>query len=1258
MSKLFGPEGHLSLGALNILPVHRSIQIPELGSLNFAVKAVEVSGLNSWSNVLVEALTAQTVSYNLSLERLVVNVSLELSVVPDPHGLVNGTTLDEEFELTFLLGDLRLAGGAFLAINKSQLGLLSIDQLAQAGCSAPAVYSAMVREAGLTAMPLTLSVQPASSAGSLEMDIDHMINVVLTMLLGQYSETIEAVVEHATEVNMTDAVNQWVRDQTDLATLSTCRVPVDIHTSPGSGEAAGTASSALPTAGALQGWLASLSISVPSVSYAGPDWEISITGIYCDGIRVGGVETNTSGAGEVTIQGKGLKATCHFDCFVDLYGSGFSGPVSVYVADATLGSPVRIDSSSGYPPLPDKVEAYDCPKNTEFVDIVVVTESPVASAVMSELILLVKSSVESAACAYVDDEVRTKGTAALQKFSREIRTFMTENPTSIVPSLPEPHQDFIDFAANPAMELVNQITVHILDNASSQFSLNAIMSKLFGPEGHLSLGALNILPVHRSIQIPELGSLNFAVKAVEVSGLNSWSNVLVEALTAQTVSYNLSLERLVVNVSLELSVVPDPHGLVNGTTLDEEFELTFLLGDLRLAGGAFLAINKSQLGLLSIDQLAQAGCSAPAVYSAMVREAGLTAMPLTLSVQPASSAGSLEMDIDHMINVVLTMLLGQYSETIEAVVEHAVTDAVNEWVHNQMALATLSACPAPVNTYTSPIFGEVAGMASLVLLAAGALGLVAGTVKYLARGTCFRSLRAGGAKVEIHSVCRGPGERSAGANAALAEMPASRLPGAWCAEDKPPWDCLGLHPSVSTFTMFSLPILVVADIALFLQANFGGPGVSVRMAFEANGGQVVQLPSVSFTLIGSIVDMWNGKAYPLALLVGFFSGIWPYVKLLAMLCCWLMPVRKESRQAVLKWLDALGKWSLVDVFVMVLFMVAFEFDLSVAEQAPQAIKDAFDEFGGSARLLVYVHPEWGFYVFVFATLGSLVLGHIMTMVQRRAYEVAEFGIGREGPRGRTRLCNVQRPEGQHAGRAFVYGPICALAFSLLLVLVGLDVKAFQFKFLGLSGLALGEEGSVRPFSVVSLASEVPRANLHPRTPDLLWIQFVFCLFSMLMVIAHHALLMVLWAVPFASRWQRRGLVAAQVMSAWNALDVLVVSILAAVLEIRQFALFILGDKCDALDALLESIPPIASRLPGSVTCFDVRSELREGFFVLLAAAVVSSIVSQVVLRMCSAALDVDKVHGTPADATAAAGLDEESRAAGPADGGPQVQVTV
>jgi uncharacterized paraquat-inducible protein A len=60
--------------------------------------------------------------------------------------------------------------------------------------------------------------------------------------------------------------------------------------------------------------------------------------------------------------------------------------------------------------------------------------------------------------------------------------------------------------------------------------------------------------------------------------------------------------------------------------------------------------------------------------------------------------------------------------------------------------------------------------------------------------------------------------------------------------------------------------------------------------------------------------------YPLALLVAFFSGAWPYLKLLAMLAMWLSPsaaVTLLRRGWVLKWLDVLGKWSLIDAYVMV-----------------------------------------------------------------------------------------------------------------------------------------------------------------------------------------------------------------------------------------------------------------------------------------------------------------------------------------------------
>jgi hypothetical protein len=453
---------------------------------------------------------------------------------------------------------------------------------------------------------------------------------------------------------------------------------------------------------------------------------------------------------------------------------------------------------------------------------------------------------------------------------------------------------------------------------------------------------------------------------------------------------------------------------------------------------------------------------------------------------------------------------------------------------------------------------------------------------------------------------------------------------------RPAWDCLALHPSVSRIMLVSFPLLIAANILLMIESN-SGVGTSVLISIRANDEQVVRLPSLKdFTLLGSIEDMWNGGAYPLAVLIAFFSGVWPYIKLLTMLLCWLTPtcvLSVHGRQTALEWLDFLGKWSMVDAFVMVLFMVAFKFDLSIAGQAPQVISDVFDEFGGSARLLVYVQPLWGFYLFIGATIGSMVLGHLMTMVHRRAHRVAEFGIRRDSPRRRSRLCDVNRPSG-HAGRNFVITPMFFLGVSLLLVLIGLNVNAFQFRFLGLSGFALGEEGSVRPFSVVSLASAVPDANLHPGTPDLLFIQWIFCIFSMAMVIIYHVTLMLLWVTPLSNRMQRIGLVAAQVMNAWNALDVFVVSICAGVLEIRQLALFIIGTKCDALDAMVEQFPPIVARVPGAekngVHCFDVKSELKEGFFVLLAAVLVSTVVGHLVLHRCSVALAGEDQCAAPA----------------------------
>ena len=73
--------------------------------------------------------------------------------------------------------------------------------------------------------------------------------------------------------------------------------------------------------------------------------------------------------------------------------------------------------------------------------------------------------------------------------------------------------------------------------------------------------------------------------------------------------------------------------------------------------------------------------------------------------------------------------------------------------------------------------------------------------------------------------------------------------------------------------------------------------------------------------------------YPLSIAVAVFSGGWPYIKLLIMLYCWTAPCPRQSdvtrRGRLLHVVDALGKWSLIDIYVMVRLLYQRPHDLGV-----------------------------------------------------------------------------------------------------------------------------------------------------------------------------------------------------------------------------------------------------------------------------------------------------------------------------------------
>eukprot|EP00405_Crypthecodinium_cohnii_P056348 CAMPEP_0206629264 /NCGR_PEP_ID=MMETSP0325_2-20121206/66949_1 /ASSEMBLY_ACC=CAM_ASM_000347 /TAXON_ID=2866 /ORGANISM="Crypthecodinium cohnii, Strain Seligo" /LENGTH=481 /DNA_ID=CAMNT_0054154049 /DNA_START=63 /DNA_END=1506 /DNA_ORIENTATION=+ len=401
---------------------------------------------------------------------------------------------------------------------------------------------------------------------------------------------------------------------------------------------------------------------------------------------------------------------------------------------------------------------------------------------------------------------------------------------------------------------------------------------------------------------------------------------------------------------------------------------------------------------------------------------------------------------------------------------------------------------------------------------------------------------------------------------------------------------LAWHPRLDLGTRICIPMMVVAGLFLFLSSN-SGAGAAVRVSVTVDGEDVAVLPPVaSFSLISSVKDMWHGGVYPLAILILLFSGVWPYLKLILMLVCWFSPrstLSLEARKKFLEFLDMYGKWSMVDTFVMVIFMVAFRFDLSGMGATSPFVAALFEEFGEDARLVIYVEASLGFHLFLLATVVSLALSHGMM--------------------------------GAIADKVFVYGPFAAVAASLVLVMVGIFLETMAFKFLGLSGWVLGPEAALRPYSVVSLGWDLPQATMEPNSVGTRWLQVAYLCFAVVILPVYLTILLCLWAAPLSNKQQRDFLIAAQVLSAWSGLDVFCVSIIASVLEIRQFALFMVGDRCDLLNKILEALP-ISKEMEGGATCFDVVSELKPGLYILSAAAIIALVTGHITLRRCSDAL--------------------------------------
>ncbi|GMH92439.1 hypothetical protein TL16_g12349, partial [Triparma laevis f. inornata] len=434
---------------------------------------------------------------------------------------------------------------------------------------------------------------------------------------------------------------------------------------------------------------------------------------------------------------------------------------------------------------------------------------------------------------------------------------------------------------------------------------------------------------------------------------------------------------------------------------------------------------------------------------------------------------------------------------------------------------------------------------------------------------------------------------------------------------------LMFHPDISPIMRYGVPVIQFFLLILFVVANLQ-PGASVDLYLKIANDPITIPDLFLFTLAGTISDMLNAGVYFLAIVIILFSGCYPYCKVMTQLICWVLPTSKLSakkRESVLLFVGAIGKWSLVDTFVLFLMMVAFNMRIALQE--------------GEIKADVFIVTKFGFYGFLFATMASLSMGSVVLWFHRYTTDYVELEEG--GPK--VSLSDMNHRYGKLLVRSTKKGRWAVtimLSLTAVACVWGSIIPSFRFNIEGLAGMALELTPDVNPtkyYSLISLGLALPYATIDPNDIMLRWCQATYFIFSLICPLLYLLGLWMLWCKPMTAISQRTWFVVTEVFSEWAAMEVFVISIVACSAQIGQLAYFMVGGACDEIDVIMGEAMKVDKEIKNFVTeptCFGVAAYLEPGAYLLALGCIVFTVVGRYLQDFCHRGLEARLHESTPA----------------------------
>lgn len=969
----------------------------------------------------------------------------------------------------------------------------------------------------------------------------------------------------------------------------------------------------------LRCWLRAMEVDVPPLSFPVLKGTFNVTDLTLWGMEVGHMNGDwypdpaaaTSDAVLLSATGVTLNISAAWSFSLTKSARPLSGTLATQVVHSSMDLALQFGKDAQG--LIDRVTSPKCRTDLALGDIRFTGDM---QWILDHAVKLLKTTllhaVDRVACQQLPALIANSSGTLFAQANDLIREYWNSTEPRVVPVPP----DAIDVRTSPVFNTVDY-ALNRLVGVRGPLNLTYLVGIFSNGTGTVSMRQFTNATPAFTVPIPDLNAtITLGLTDAVVTHLDTWNDFRVlNPVSAHVLRSYTDLADLGINVSFFVNVSVDGDMIHDPAYLYEEASLVTYMSSNTLTVLLQAAPRRG-----TFDTYSDTMCLTPACLVAALGANGTAVIDAALNmtfdyIKMLAVGEELEADVRKVANTLFAVFVDNYKFIIPSFVDGLlsgpgltfINDALNQTIRN-------ASCPYQPDEPYSDINVTVT---AAVMAAAVVVSLLIAIFPLYEHYHGLEPTAA--ADNEEAKALLGYEEGGDGV---------AKKAGFWAnfRRTDPEGASLFMDKRLNVFVRAFVPLLLFINAAMFISSNTG-TGASVFIYLTFADERVLRLPSMfDFGLVNSVVDMWKAGVYPLSILVAVFSGVWPYTKLIMMLFVWLLPVSamsKSRRESWLLALDVLGKWSLLDSYIMIMMLVAFHVHIEFP-----AVQTAY--LDKPTVLDVYVYPAYGFLMLMVSTVTSLFLSHLMMALHR---SLAKKSAAAAAAAAGDAACDENStPEARRKRSLFLYlRPkhcavftrvlITVLLFAMaLLFFAGSSVNSFSFDFKGLAGWAMDlmDVSTHADYSIISLGTSIPGAAREPNSATVRFTQAIFFFITVFVPFLHIVALNLVWLVPMTRKLQDFFYQACEVMYAWSCMDVFVVSIMAAVLEIAQFALFMVGDRCDFLEPILDKY--FAGILGDYNSCFEVIAVLDDGCWILFSAVIFYTIVTNVYMRICREAL--------------------------------------